>query len=191
MKRSMALLGAVLIGAIISPVALYAAAKLTGQELLIKRSVDTAFRLWAREGVETFPVATFQPVKNNTVMTLDVIPKGTPPERVGAGFAWIDVCDRDTQINPNVVCMRAAARSGAMEIASKATGTAAAKPLWISMGGTPAIIVGTDGGVTIPDLRASSAASSCTTSNAGALRFDHPTRTFLGCSGTGWVALSR
>jgi hypothetical protein len=67
-------------------------------DLAVGTVAGNSWRVRPRSAVTTIPVAAFAPTQNNTVMALDVMPKGSPSAGPG-GFAWIDVCDTDLMDN--------------------------------------------------------------------------------------------
>lgn len=99
---------------------------------IISQSESTA-RGWSintRSVVTTFPVPSFQPTQNNTVIAIDVMPKGAPTESSGNGFAWVDVCNADVKDNGNAVYgIRNAAVGNGARISSFNYNGATAKPL--------------------------------------------------------------
>lgn len=86
-----------------------------------------------RSAVTTIPVAAFTPTQNNTVMALDVMPKGSPSTGPG-GYAWIDVCDTDVFTNNDGTGVaRVAISSDRVRFTSLASGKASL-PLRLAVG---------------------------------------------------------
>ena len=167
-----------------------AAGELTGYTgAIFVRTVNSGFKFWAREGVSgDIPVVSAQPTKSNSVVAFDVFPKGTPTERVDNGFAWADICDGDLTTAAGTVCARIGARSDAIEFGSRPFGTAAAKPLWLSMNGVPSIIVDTDGTVLMKaPVNIAEDTGTCDLTREGNLSYS--VGHFYGCNGTSWVRL--
>ena len=99
-------------------------------------TVDTSAREFlfaARQAVTAFPVPYVRPETDDTVIALDVMPKGTPAPYGSRGLlAWIDVCDSDVEDGTAVT---AAARLGIaddhVEIGGYTSPGATVKPVWL------------------------------------------------------------
>jgi hypothetical protein len=97
------------------------------------KQVESAARSWAmqtRSVVTTYPVAVMRPETANTVMSMDIMPNGTPVESPGNGYTWFDACSADVRDNNNAVYgARLAVTSALARVASFNYNGATAKPL--------------------------------------------------------------
>lgn len=105
------------------------------------QNFDLSMRL--KSGI-SFPVPFLRPMNGNTVVALDIIPRGTPTENAGNGYAWIDICAKDVvgdtydQDNATWTC-RLAALSDGVELGEIVTNSATPVPVYLiipSAGGT-------------------------------------------------------
>jgi hypothetical protein len=184
------------IGGTLAPAAVKAAGEFVTTGVIFNRTPETGFKFWSRDKVTDQPVATIQPTRNNSVVALDLLPKGSPAEATNDGFAWADICDRDIEagLSNTTVCARIGARSSAMEFGTRRFGGAPAKPLWITMQGNPAIVVDTSGNTTITGQlslngNAAEALGRCNEKAAGRIAYDKSRRQFFGCNGANWRRL--
>lgn len=112
------------------------AASVTATSSFTVGSSTNAFSLSPRTLVTAFPVPSFRPMTEDTVIAVDIMPNGSPSENPGNGYAWIDVCDTDilTTSGAAVNCARVGARSDKIEFGARALNGATAKPLVFTVG---------------------------------------------------------
>lgn len=108
------------------------------------------YRIKARPDASlVFPVPSFQPTTANTVLALDLMPKGSPSESSGNGYTWLDVCDADLIANPSapVKYARVSMRSTGAVFSAGSYNGATAPNLYLEAGATLRWVVGASNGV--------------------------------------------
>jgi hypothetical protein len=98
----------------------------------------TSWQITTRSTPNTFPAVAMQPSTNNTVLALDLMPKGSPSVGTG-GYAWFDVCDADLVANSSAAVH--CARVGTGGIDAQALNGAVQQSLDLKVGGTNVITI--------------------------------------------------
>lgn len=111
----------------------------TADEFVITGGGSSSFVLRSRAGVTAFPAGYLQPQTDDKAMALDLMPKGTPVEVSGHGFAWVDVCDKDLEADPTIptVAARLGVRSDCAVVGAYAFNGAAPRRVYFATGTSP------------------------------------------------------
>lgn len=173
-----------------------AAQEVKGSSLRLTKTAPTAFTFQASPHVTNFPVPTIAPV-NTGIIALDIRPTGQPAERPGAGFAWIDVCNKDFTITANnqAVCGRVGARSDGIEMSSRSVGGAAPLPLLLGFNGDTTIKIEQKTArfmkpPVLPTYAPPNATSQCNANSEGGMMWDKTNKRAIVCDGQSWRPLN-
>ena len=110
---------------------------------------EQPFTIKSREASVLYAVPMITPNTNNQVIGFNVMPKGSPTESSGNGYAWIDVFDVDASTsNPARTTARIGNTSSYVEFGSRALNGGTLKPLALTLDGIPHLTV-TSGLVTV------------------------------------------
>jgi hypothetical protein len=123
---------------------------LKGYALRLSQAGCNGFSLQTKRADNTIPVPTFRPTAEDSVIALDVMPKGTPVQTQW-GNAWLDVCNADN-VRGDCQVIGLHAYDDRVQIESFGTGETEGKPIKIVINGIVAITINADGSVEIPNL---------------------------------------
>jgi len=92
------------------------------------------WELTSRDVGVLFPVPCFRPIISNKVIAVDIMPNGTPTENGNNGFAWFDICEKDTyNTNPAFYSLRCGIRSIGAEFGARHFNGATAIPIFFNI----------------------------------------------------------
>jgi hypothetical protein len=126
----------------------------------------------------TYPVPTLRPTTPTSLLSLAVMPNGQPSPDPSSGTAWIDVCNQDflgAELSGRSLG-GSTARIGVgpswVEFGSRSFNGAANVSVWLTVGGTPSLVLNTSGQPTFQGNNANQPyVGSFTNSNSGSAAY--------------------